>query len=260
MHTDREWLETVSDESREADSHRHPGEEMLFYRAVADGAISEVQANCDRRAFADMNGVGRLSDDPVTNLKYHFIVTASLITRFCAQGGMPTEEAFGLSDFYIRKMDKCKTGADVILLHDQMALDYTGRMLALKKLKASSRQVADAVDYVYTHILERITVEEMAGAINVSPAYLSRIFKQEIGVSVSDYVRSRKIDMAKNLLRYTDCPLADIANKLAFSSQSHFIQQFHALVGMTPKTYRDRYYMTAAPTGRNDAEDRNDAE
>ena len=254
MSLSKEWLKTVSDESREPEAHRDLGDEFMFYRNVASGMISLVQENCDSKEFANMNGMGRLSDDPVINLRYHFVVTTSLITRFCVEGGMPLEEAFSLSDFYILKMDRCKTCADVILMHDQMALDFTGRMMALKKRAASSRQVADAIDYVYVHMLERITVEDIAGAINISPTYLSRIFKQELGISVSEYVRQRKVEMAKNLLRFTDYSLVEIANKLSYSSQSHFIQQFRSQVGTTPKAYRDQNYMNNFNVNREDAE------
>ena len=51
--------------------------------------------------------------------------------------------------------------------------------------------------------------------------------------------------MAKNLLRFSDYSMIDIANRLSFSSQSHFIQQFREVVGMTPKKYRDEYYMSS---------------
>ena len=49
--------------------------------------------------------------------------------------------------------------------------------------------------------------------------------------------------MAKNLLQYSEYSMIDIANRLSFSSQSHFIQQFREVTGMTPKKYRDTYYM-----------------
>ena len=45
--------------------------------------------------------------------------------------------------------------------------------------------------------------------------------------------------MAKNLLRFSDSSMIEIANQLAFSSQSHFIQQFREVTGITPKKYRD---------------------
>ena len=91
---------------------------------------------------------------------------------------------------------------------------------------------------IFTNV---ITVDELANAINISPTYLSRIFKQEVGVSVSEYIRQRKLDAAKNLLCYSNYDYADIAAILSFASQSHFIQQFKAITGMTPKQYRDRW-------------------
>jgi len=86
---------------------------------------------------------------------------------------------------------------------------------------------------------ERITVEDLAEVLGVSASYLSRLFKKETGDSVSIYIRRQKIEMAKHLLQYSEFSMIEIANRLSFSSQSHFIQQFREIVGMTPKKYRD---------------------
>ena len=237
------WEAVEADGDREITIHREPGEEFLFYRSVAAGLIDAVQDNCSRGAFENLEGAGRLSEDPVTNLRYHFVVTAAMLTRFCMEGGMAMEEAFSLSDEYIRRMDCCNNMAEIVYIHDQMALDYVCRMRRLKKNIASSKQVADAIDYIYVHIMDRITVNDLAEAVCVSPTHLSRIFKQETGISVSEYIRQRKIDMAKNLLRFSSYDFADIAAMLSYSSQSHFIQHFRSQVGMTPKVYRDKNYL-----------------
>lgn len=122
-------------------------------------------------------------------------------------------------------------------------MDYTERMRKYRHSNANSKHINACREYIYSHIKERITIEDLADALGVSASYLSRLFKKETGVSVSAYIRDRKIDMAKNLLRFSDASMIDIANRLAFSSQSHFIQQFKESVGMTPKKYRDKYYM-----------------
>ena len=166
---------------------------------------------------------------------------------------MAMEEAFGLSDEYIRRMDCCNNMAEIVYVPDQMALDYVCRMRSLKKNAASSRQVAEAIDYIYVHIMERITINDLAAAVSVSPAHLSRIFKQETGISVSEYIRQRKIDMAKNLLQFSNYELADIAAMLSYSSQSHFIQHFRSQMGMTPKVFRDKNYMNTWNVNREPA-------
>ena len=106
-----------------------------------------------------------------------------------------------------------------------------------------SKHINASKEYIYSHIKERITIEDLADSLGVSASYLSRLFKKETGISVSAYIRRQKIEMAKNLLQYSDYSVIEIANRLSFSSQSHFIQQFREVVGMTPRKYRDKHYM-----------------
>lgn len=139
-------------------------------------------------------------------------------------------------------MDSCTTIQAIADLHQDMVLDFTGKMLVLQKNTILSKPIMLCTDYIYSHINERITINELADYTTLSPSYLSRLFKQNLGVSISDYIREKKIEKAENLLKYSDYSLIDIANYLAFSSQSHFIQTFEKYVGLTPKKYRDRHY------------------
>ena len=157
-------------------------------------------------------------------------------------GGMEAEQAYRLSDFYILRADACTDVASVVALHHAMVLDYTGKMALRKKADIVSQPVCRCVDYIYDHINERITIQTLSEYTGLSVSYLSRVFKQNLGISISDYIREKKIEKAQNLLRYSDASLIDIANYLAFSSQSHFIQVFESLVGVSPKKYRDKYF------------------
>ena len=238
-----EWLLIEANDDMDEVEHREPSEEILFYRAVANGDTDAVRKNCELNRFTDSTGVGILSRDPVVNLKYHFVVTTAMITRMCRQYGMELEQAFRLSDFYIQKLDDIHTEEEVHRLHDEMVMDYAEKMRKYSRSDTNSKHINACKEYIYSHIKERITIEDLADELGVSSGYLSRLFKKETGVSVSAYIRSQKIDMAKNLLRFSDYSMIEIANRLSFSSQSHFIQQFHEVVGMTPKKYRDEYYM-----------------
>ena len=177
----------------------------------------------------------------VINLVVTFVTTA-MITRYCIDGGLEPEQAYRLSDFYILKMDSCSTVRQVADLHHEMAKDFTGKMVLQKKSSILSKPVTQCVDYIYSNIKERITIADLAAYTGLSESYLSRVFKQNLGVSISDYIREKKIEKATHLLKYSDKPIIDIANYLSFSSQSHFIQIFESFTGLTPKKYRDRYY------------------
>lgn len=243
MRYQNEWLLLEADDIVDEMEHRQPTEEFLFYEAVMSGDVEAVRKNCEQERFMDSEGVGVLSQDPVTNLKYHFVITTAMITRLCRQRGMELEQAFRMSDFYIQSLDHIHTMQEIRHLHDEMVLDYAEKMRRICRSDTGSRHINVCKEYIYTHIKERITIEEIAEQLGVSASYLSRLFKKETGDSVSAYIRAQKIEMAKNMLRYSDYALSDIANRLSFSSQSHFIQQFKEQTGMTPKKYRDMNHM-----------------
>ena len=70
----------------------------------------------------------------------------------------------------------------------------------------------------------------------------SKIFKAEVGVTISEYIMSRRIQAAKNMLKFSEYDPIDIGNYLGFSSHSHFIATFRKHVGVTPKQYRENYF------------------
>ncbi len=235
----QEWYIQEAIDNEEEKFHRPLSDEQLFFHAVSSGDIDFVRQNCKQKKFAETEGVGILSRDAVVNLKYHFVITAAFVTRLCVESGMELEQAFRLSDFYILKLDNVQTVQGVIDLHDRMVLDLTGKMRLLRRKPGTSKPVINCIDYIYAHIKERITIETLAEYTGLTASYLSRLFKKETGVSVSDYVREKKIEKAQHLLKFCDYSLVEIANYLSFSSQSHFIQLFKDFTGMTPKKYRD---------------------
>lgn len=255
MRYQHEWLILESGDDIDEMEHRAPEEEFLFYHAVANGDVEAVRKNCEQEKFMETDGVGILSRNPVTNLKYHFVITTAMVTRLCKQNGMELEQAFRLSDFYIQKLDDIYTIQGVQSLHDEMVIDFAEKMSRVLRKDTNSRHINACKDYIYTHIKERISIEDLAAELGVSAGYLSRLFKRETGTSVSSYIREQKIQVAMNLLRFSDYSLIEIANRLSFSSQSHFIQQFKESVGMTPKKYRDENYMLQWNMEKTDGDD-----
>lgn len=242
MNLRKEWYEQELQKNEEAIVHRPLEEEYSFYRAVSSGDMEFVQENCRQDTFTNPDGMGILSTNYLTNLKYHFVITVAMITRKCVLSGMELEQAYRLSDFYILKADKCSSVEALSQLHHSMALDFTGKMALVKKSPAISKPIVICMDFIYSHLNTRITVQVLSDYTGLSPSYLSRLFKKELGISISDYILEKKIEKSENLLKYSDYSLVDIANYLAFSSQSHFIQTFKKAVGVTPNKYRNQYY------------------
>lgn len=79
---------------------------------------------------------------------------------------------------------------------------------------------------------------QAAALCALSAAYFSRRFKQQVGISWSDYVRTHRLHLASRQLLATQEPIADIAEGLGFATPSHFGSLFMQRFGMTPGEYR----------------------
>jgi AraC family transcriptional regulator len=94
------------------------------------------------------------------------------------------------------------------------------------------------LDYIEAHLGDDLSLDLMADEVDMSAFYLSRVFKEALGQSPHQYVLGRRVERAKELLRDTSDPIADVALSVGFSSQSHLSNWFRRLVGVTPSTYR----------------------
>jgi YesN/AraC family two-component response regulator len=219
-------------------AHAPYSPEFDFYVSVKSGDIGKVTKLCEN-AFTEKNGLGQLSDNPLRNIRYHFIITVAMVARYCIEGGMEHEAAYRLSDFYIQQADQCTAIDQISRLHSIMTIDYTKRMKALKMDKIFSKPIVTCIDYIYKNLNARITVAMLAEQIDLHPSYLSKLFKKETGISISMYIQKRKVETAQNMLKYSDYSPAQIATILAFPTQSYFIEVFKKRVGMTPKKYQE---------------------
>lgn len=212
--------------------------EMAFYESICSGNIELVKVFA-KPLFCE--GCGTLSKDPLQNIKYHFTISTALIARFCVGGGMTTEDAYSLSDIFIMRADECSSIEEVQTVHYEMIEHYTKKMQLLRNSTLYSKRILQAVEYISEHLHSRVQMEETAEALRITPAYFSRLFKSETGMTFTDYVNRRKIEEATGLLRYSDYSDLEISSLLCFSSQSYFIKIFKKIVGMTPNEYKKKY-------------------
>ncbi len=226
--------------------------ELEFYSAVSSGNIERVKELYTPLA---VEGYGKLSQDPVRNIKYHLIITIALIARFCIEAGMPMETSYTISDIYINRLDVSTTEQELSDIHREVFLEYTKRMQKVNSGEAYSKHVLMCLDLIYNNIYNGIRVQELADKLGLTPQYLSKLFKQEVGVTISDYIMSRRIQAAKNMLKFSEYTPLDIGNYLNFSSHSHFISCFRKHTGMTPRQYRESYFRLSWEGKKFDDED-----
>ncbi len=102
--------------------------------------------------------------------------------------------------------------------------------------------------YIHSNYHRDITLEEVAGAVFLSPCYLSRIFKQVQGVNFIDYLTSIRLEKAKVLLRSSGESIAQIAGKVGYQDPKYFSTVFKKHEGCTPSEYRSRHFPLQDPS------------
>ncbi|MDO5422413.1 MAG: response regulator [Eubacteriales bacterium] len=99
-----------------------------------------------------------------------------------------------------------------------------------------------AVKTVKKMITENLSVEisrdELAAAVFMSPDHLTKLFKKETGMSLSDYIIQKRLLLAQQLLTSTDLSIVEIASRAGFSYSSYFVRIFKKKLGITPQQYR----------------------
>jgi AraC-like DNA-binding protein len=95
-----------------------------------------------------------------------------------------------------------------------------------------------ACAYVEKHYADEVSVNDLAVAAMVSPSYLIRLFKRQMGTTPHDYLLRYRISRAKELLAETTLTSAAIARRVGFNSESNFSYRFSKMVGQSPRAYR----------------------
>ena len=95
-----------------------------------------------------------------------------------------------------------------------------------------------AMNYLYTHFRERLTVEEIAEVCGYTPNYFSRLFHSLTGRSYTDFLNALRVNHAIMLLRSTKQSVTEIAFGCGFSSLSNFYRAFREQTGRIPTEIR----------------------
>jgi len=115
---------------------------------------------------------------------------------------------------------------------------------ALQSRKPMKRKVQQALDYIAEHYNESgMSLAGAANALFVSSAYLSALFKQELGVNFLDYVHQYRIERAKALLQSTDLKIQAVAREAGYFDEAHFTKTFKKWTGMLPSQYKKETQM-----------------
>ena len=102
------------------------------------------------------------------------------------------------------------------------------------------KSIADFISrYVDDHISEDVSMQALSDASGYSTGYLARVFKQQEGVSIRDYITDKRIGLAKAMLMGSNMRVYEIASRCGYDNTAYFIRVFKIQTGLTPQEYKD---------------------
>ena len=176
--------------------------------------------------------------DSVRNTK-NLLLTANTLFRKAAYfGGVHPIYLDELSGKWAIKIEQALSLEVLNNLHIQMINSYC-LLTKEHSLSQYSEIVKQALMFINLNISSNLTVKRVAHEIGLSPDYLTRLFKKELGVNIITYINKKRIDTSIELLKSTNLSIEEIGDLIGLNNTSYFYTLFKKEVGISPKQYRN---------------------
>ncbi len=160
-----------------------------------------------------------------------------LLSRAAVKGGADSELIFGLNFDYLKQIDSFDNVEDMAYWLSMIMnrfTEYVFNFVGVKHVDV----IYKATDYIKTHYMNKITLEEVANYVYLCPTYFSKVFKDEFGHNFNTYLNIVRVENSKKLLQNENINIADISNLVGYEDQSYFSKVFKKITGMTPLRFR----------------------
>lgn len=232
----REAGESVLIHKEENTEHR---QEMISAAEAEGLVVNAIRRNdAGQLKEAMIAFVQRLSEVEQQKTYIHrLVLTAEFTLR--ESYGMSEQLARSFCDFYSHLGEVSEMKAvDICYKLFQMAVEER-KQLAQQDPAFSRGYMAKALAYIDANLQdEELTLGEVAAEVYLNPVYFGRVFKKSQGVSFKQYLRDKRIELAKRLLLEEEMSISAISERAGFPGHSYFSQVFKQQTGMLPSEYR----------------------
>ena len=146
-----------------------------------------------------------------------------------------------MADGFIQKIEELTNIVQIDGAMRQAEYEFADEVSKRHEKPEKNELIEKTKNYIFQNLHGEIRIGEIGKQIGVSSTYLSDLFHRVEGMTIRRYIRREKVRLAESLLRYSEYSVKDIANYLAFSSQSHLGRIFKEETGMTPAKNRQKY-------------------
>jgi len=111
----------------------------------------------------------------------------------------------------------------------------------LQDVKCYSKEVFEAIKFIKSNFHKDISLQQVAENVEMSPNYLSSLFKKEVQMNLIEYINQVRIEKAKEILLSSSLKTYEVAEKVGFTDESYFSRTFKKFTGIRPVEYRKKW-------------------
>lgn len=228
-------LENVNDRAHRVETIYQHEEKLLAY--IAEG--NEPRALEEAQFFFHTGMDQRLKNRLFSRQTLAYTVN-TLFRKAAQQVGVHPLFLDEISERFARTLELCTTYQQIGEVNLQMVHEYC-ELCRLQAIRGYSPNVQKVMQYIQINLNQDLTPETIAQGVNFSPGYISRRFKEEVGVSLGSYIASRRIEVACQLLEKTTMTVREISSYVGIPDWNYFTKVFRKEKNCTPSQYRKQY-------------------
>ena len=153
------------------------------------------------------------------------------------RGDVAPQFLHSLSEKFAMKIEEAITISELDALEITMTEEYCDTVKNLA-IKGHSSVVKQALMYIDLHFNESINLQSVADELKFNRTYIAKKFKDEMKLSVIDYIHKRRIKESVFLIEQGHLSITDISSSVGFSSYNYFCKVFKEITGMTATEYK----------------------
>jgi len=179
-------------------------------------------------------GVGNL---PL--IKARIIELMVALSRSAVENGSDLQEALDINAGLVESIVQAEATEEIADFALRGLQQYMDCQIKIKHIK-NPHIIHQVKQYVRENIFLDLSLELIAQSVYLNPSYLSKLFKENQGITLMDYVTKVRMEEAKKLLGNPKYHIDEISSKLGFADPSYFSKVFKRCEGMSPRQFRQR--------------------
>jgi YesN/AraC family two-component response regulator len=195
-----------------------------------------------KKAMEEFKGIPwpyRHPNAPVRSMKNLTLSHNTLFRKAAESAGVHPLYLDSISGKFAIQIEQAQSIGELEALYEEMPHVYCSAVSELA-IAALPSLIREAVTYIRFNIDQPLSLSHIADTLGVHPSHLSRAFKKELGMTLTDYINKLRIEEAKYVLDQGNASVTQAALSVGYNDPNYFSKVFTKLEHVTPQDYRKR--------------------